>query len=183
MLKAKSYKLQSAIAQDAKAPTPVSAASRPAAAHALCGMLAWSSRGWPRVSRFYVSRNHARNARVPRAPVRSKLTASPTGEWEGPTRRVTGHIHAHSSRCHAPQGQEGPNTAAIRIKTHALCKAASKLAAPVRASRGVRATARSYRHARRSLVARMRRSEHTGSTRSRLRLPAPSRGKACGVYT
>ena len=45
--------------------------------------------------------------RVPRVPLRTKPTASPTGEWEGPTRLATGHIHAHSSRCHAPQGLRG----------------------------------------------------------------------------
>ena len=98
-------------------------------------------------------------------------------------RRVTGHIHGHSSRCHAPQGPGGPKRSRDTYQGHAHCKAASKPAAPARAFRGVLAMARSYRHAKRSLVARMRRSEHTGSTRSRLRLPAPSRGKVSGVGT
>jgi len=30
--------------------------------------------------------------------------------WKGPTRRVTGHIHAHSSRCHAPQAPRRAQT-------------------------------------------------------------------------
>ena len=46
-------------------------------------------------------------------PAHTKPTASPTGEWKGPTRRVQGHIHAHNSRCRAPQGQDGPT---VRVK-------------------------------------------------------------------
>ena len=130
-------------------------------------------------SRFCI----ARNTRVPRVPLRTNPTASLTREWKGPTRLAPGHIHAHSSRCHALQGLRGPNRGRRAHQGPALRDPLWQPAVPARALRGVLTSARANRHVRRSLVAHVRRTEDTGSISGRLRMPAPSRGKACGVGT
>ena len=89
----------------------------------------------------------------------------------------------HSSLCHAPQGPRGPNRGSCAHQGPALRHPLWQSAVPTRALQGVLTSARPSRHARRSLAARGRRAEDRGSTRSRLRPPAPSRGKVSGVGT
>ena len=84
---------------------------------------------------------------------------------------------------HALQGLRGPNRGRRAHQGPALRDPSWQPAVPARALRGVLTSARVNRHVRRSLVAHVRRTEDTGSISGRLRMPAPSRGKACGVGT
>ena len=127
------------------------------------------------------------DARDPRAPLRSKSTSRPalvSGGGEGDVYRVRfPKTPVRSSPCHAHhKAQRGPNRGR-RAHHCTISNGSLEPAVPERALRGVLTSARSYRHARQSLVARVRRTEDTGSSKSRLRPPAPSRGKACGVGT
>jgi hypothetical protein len=124
-------------------------------------------------SRFCI----ARNTRVPRVPLRTNPTASLTREWKGPTRLAPGHIHAHSSRCHALQGLRGPNRGRRAHQGPALRDHLWQPAVPARALRGVLTSARANRHVRRSLVAHVRRTEDTGSISGRLGMPARHAGR------
>ena len=129
-----------------------------------CAQWAGSSPRRAGTSRFCI----ARNTRVPRVPLRTNPTASLTREWKGPTRLAPGHIHAHSSRCHALQGLRGPNRGRRAHQGPALRDHLWQPAVPARALRGVLTSARANRHVRRSLVAHVRRTEDTGSISGRL---------------
>ena len=91
--------------------------------------------------------------------------------------------HTLSSLDSEPEALRGPNRGRRAHQGPALLDPLWQPTVPARALCGVLTSARANRHVRRSLVAHVRRTEDTGSISGRLRMPAPSRGKACGVGT